>query len=101
MRPKKRFTPFAVARGENGDELFVRTACVMGSLIATVDGLAQTWFGSEKHSYLRIVTAVEWIEKELPKTTGNERAELEKKLAVLREAMQKFAAGTMIENAGG
>jgi hypothetical protein len=115
MRPKKRFTPFAVATGQAASEPFVRTDFVLDDpLAATTEGLAEVRLGAEKHTYLRLATAVAWVEKQVSAPTSeamgkrlgilgqiverDKRETLERKLTVLREAMRKFAAGTMIEN---
>jgi hypothetical protein len=118
MQTRKRYTPFAVATGRNVSEPFVRTSFVVDDpMAATTDALAEVRIGAEKHTYLRLATAVAWVEKQLSAPTSeamgkrlgilgqiverDKRGTLERKLTVLREPMRNFAAGTMIENTGG
>lgn len=61
-RTGKQSTPFVVA--PDGERL-VELRAVMHPLVAVVDGLTLSFFPGDKKAYLRIETAIEWVEKEL------------------------------------
>lgn len=84
-------TPYVA---DNHGHLFVRAASIMNPLCAVIDGLAVTFFGSEKIMYIGIEIAIEWCRKE---AESHDRKQYEKIIAALESANEKFKAGKMIE----
>src|SRR4051812_8555391 len=66
--------PTVLAIDKDNRDIFVKfRASGITPLVATIDCLPMTFFGRGKTPYLRVQTALEWFEKELPCDPRNEK----------------------------
>jgi hypothetical protein len=83
----------------NQKELYVELKAIMWPMLAMIDGIGITFFGKGKKPYLKIDTAIQWLEKELTHnpTYPNGKSQGREMLQALKEAKEKFNQGNIIE----
>lgn len=76
--------------------MYVRLSAIMSSLVAMVDGVRVTYFGSKSPSgppYMEVIDAIDWLEREMlsARRLGQSRYEmdLEAKVTTLRSSMER------------
>jgi len=87
-------TPYAIDK--DGNDLYVKLKYSgIDHLIVMFDGISITFFGKQKTSYLKVIDAISWHEKELRDSYDQSGSELV--LVALRSALKNFEGGEVIE----
>lgn len=88
----KREAPMPLATDKDGKYLFIKLrSSGISPLVAMVDGLRLSFFGKEQTAWLRVETALEWFEKELPRDPDNKNYKMA--ITAYRRVLEHFRDG--------